>query len=187
MLCALLQPTTSRAQSREYHVDATESRFNFTVDHFGVATVNGSFLSGAGVIFFDPEHPDSMRAELSIDVQSVDTGNGLRDKELRSEDFLDVRRYPTVSFNTTGMADASVGADPGIRMVRGLMTLYGNTMEIEVPVHVRLDPSGRAIRIESDFNLSRKDFDLKFGILMDSLVGDEIRVSVSVVGKLTER
>ena len=184
----------ANAQVQEYTIDPAASVFSFKVEHFGVATVNGTFSSASGRIHYDALQPDSLSAQISIDVESIDTSNSLRDKELRSEDFLDVRRYPTVSFLSLGstldqratVAGGSRLSDSGAvrRLVKGSMTLYGNTREIEIPVELKVSPNGSHVTIYSDFILNRKDFGLKFGILMDSLVGDEIRISVSMVGQL---
>ena len=185
-----LWPAMAFAQVEEFTIDASSSVFSFQVEHFGVATVNGSFSSASGTIYYDDQHPDSMRASLSIDVESINTDNKLRDKELRSEDFLDVKRYPRVSFTSSGSVAVvnNGGSETSAnqqRRVKGLMTMYGQAREMEIPVVIRHKPTTNQLVVESEFVLSRKEFGLKFGFLMDSLVGDEIRVSVSAVGKLT--
>ena len=185
-----LWPAMAVAQVQEFTIDASSSVFSFQVEHFGVVTVNRSFSSASGTIQFDAQHPDSMRASLFVDVESIDTNNSLRDKELRSEDFLDVKRYPRVSFTSSGIVLAASSAGPNVlgnqrKRVQGQMTMYGQTREMEIPFLIRHNPNSDLLVIDAEFVLSRKDFGIKFGFLMDSLVGDEIRVTVSAVGKLT--
>ncbi|NQV73675.1 YceI family protein [bacterium] len=149
-----LWPAMAVAQVQEFTIDASSSVFSFQVEHFGVATVNGSFSSASGTIQFDAQHPDSMRASLFIDVESISTNNKLRDKELKSEDFLDVNRYPRVSFASSGVVLAAKNVGPSAqgnqrRRVQGQMTMYGQTRDMEIPFLIRHSPNTNLLVIEA--------------------------------------
>ncbi|MDA1029053.1 MAG: YceI family protein [Bacteroidetes bacterium] len=181
VLC-LVWPDAVLGQSGEYILDASKSTFSFKVEHFGVATVDGTFSSARGMIKYDPSKPDSMWAQISIDVNSINTDNTFRDKELKSEDFLDAPRYPTVEFLSSGLNQGANKSQS--RSVKGKMTVYGNTREVELPFTLALNSSGTEVTIRSQFVINREDYKLKFGILMDSVVGDEIRITTVLVGKI---
>lgn len=181
VLC-LLWPDAVLGQSREYILDAGKSTFSFKVEHFGVATVDGTFSSARGMIKYDPLKPDSMWAQIAIDVNSINTDNTLRDRELKSEDFLDALHYPTVEFLSSGPSRVAIRSQN--RSVKGKMTVYGNTRDVELPFTLALNSSGTEITIRSQFVIKREDYKLKFGILMDTIVGDEIRITTELVGKI---
>ncbi len=181
LLVFLIVPSLVFGQGREYALEASSSIFSFEVEHFGVATVNGTFAIARGTIVYDSNQPDSMSAQITIDVKSIDTDKALRDKELRSEDFLDTERYPTIEFSSTGIGKARNAGQK--KTVKGKMTVYGTTRDVELPFLLSLDATGNEATIRSEFVLNRKDYKMKFGFLMDSLVGDEIKVSAVIVGK----
>jgi len=181
IVCFLLCPIVAFGQAREYEVVPEASSFEFEIEHFGVATVNGLFSEASGSIQYDSLHPDSISATISIDVNSVDTGNRLRDKELRSEDFLDVRRYPRITFVSSGSGDVEGNEEK--RIIYGRMTVYGTTRETEIPFDARLDSSTQELTIHSTFELNRADYKLDFGLLMNSMIGDVIRVTVTMTAR----
>jgi polyisoprenoid-binding protein YceI len=165
-------------QVREYRVVPEESVFGFEVEHLGVATVDGVFSIAEGSVLYDPARPDSVSARVSVDVSSVDTDNSLRDRELRSEDFLDVRRFPNITFVSTGSRAGQPGGQPTIA---GRMSLYDTTREVEIPFRSSLDSTSGRLTIQSEFELVRSEYNLDFGILMNTMIGDTIQVSVTLV------
>ena len=181
LVCLLIWPGVVFSQAQEYAIDAAKSVFSFDVEHFGVATVHGAFSSASGTIWYDPLKPDSMLAQISIDVKSIDTDNKVRDKELRSEDFLDTDRYPTVEFASNGISLATNTTQR--RIVMGKMKVYGTTRDVELPFTVSLNLEKNELTIRSEFVIKRSDYKLKFGILMDSLVCEEIRISTVMVSQ----
>lgn len=171
----------ANAQMRSYTVDMSASIFSFEVEHFGVMTVKGLFTRGGGTIRFNRLDPRSLYASVFLDVGSVDTKNSRRDRELRSEDFLDAPRYPIISFESSAMVFPNGnGFD---QQVSGRITIYGTTREVTYPVTISLDKSGREITIRSVFSVQRGDFGLDFGFLMNAMIADEVNVVVKLVAR----
>lgn len=180
-LICLGMVVAAHGQNKQYVIDPSTSTFSFEVEHFGVATVKGSFSDTQGTIWYNASSPDSLVAQITIGVASINTDNKLRDKELRSEDFLDVDRYPTVSFSSgkKGVRRTASGL-----MIKGNMKIYGTTQSIEVPFSATHHTSSETMTITTDFTLKRSDYGLSFGILMDALVGEEIKVRVQATARL---
>ena len=167
----------AKAQLSTYVVAIDSSAFQFEVEHFGIATVNGVLSTGSGEVQYSPSFPDSISAQIVLDVSSVDTNNRLRDRELKSEDFLDAGRYPLVQFSSTGTVEDKV--ETSQVFAQGEMTIYGETRQLQLPLDVQ-EGDGVLI-IRSAFSIRRQDFDIDFGILMNSLVSDEIKINVELV------
>ena len=169
------------SQSQTWTVDMDASEFRFTVKHLGVFNVDGRFTEGRGSLVYDALSPDSMKAELVLEVKSVDTDNTLRDKELRGDDFLDSRRYPTIEFVSTAVEASEV--EGFLLQVVGRMKIYGETRDIVIPINLIVDDSGELITITSEFQLHRHDFEMDFGFATDPMIGERVEVSVKLVAR----
>jgi polyisoprenoid-binding protein YceI len=103
----------------------------FIARHMMVTWVRGTFKNVAGSLEFDEDHPADMKVDVSIDADTLHTGEPNRDKHLRSADFLDVERYPTIEFHSTGTEVAGSNE----YAVNGNLTIRGVTRP--VTLHVR--------------------------------------------------
>ena len=110
----------------EWNVDPMHSQADFAVKHMMVSTVHGSFNGLKGTVEYDPAHPQMSKAKLTIDATTLDTRNDMRDKDLKSENFFDVAKYPTITFVSTKVETASQGK----LKITGDMTLHGVTKEV---------------------------------------------------------
>jgi len=171
---------SSAAQTNRYVVDMDSSSFGFQVEHLGFATVNGVFSTGSGLVLYSTAVPDSISARIELDVESINTNNRLRDKELRSEDFLDAGRYPMIKFSSSGTMSQEDAAFPLVS--EGEMVIYGESKQLQLPLNVK--EGNGTLTIRSVFSIRRQDFEIDFGILMNSLVSDEIKISVELVAHL---
>ena len=113
---------------------------------------------------------------------SIDTGNGDRDQHLRSADFFDVQKFPTLTFTS-----AEVKArDANILEVTGDLTMHGVTRRITIPVQVLgtvKTPNGEKAGFEAIFTLNRKDFGISWNRVLDasgSVLSDEVKVTIEV-------
>ncbi|HWQ27752.1 MAG TPA: YceI family protein [Dehalococcoidia bacterium] len=168
--------------STTWTIDKSHTSVEFAVRHMGLATVRGRFRSVDGTVETGPD--GAPRAiEARIDAASIDTGDARRDEHLRSADFLDAQRYPTLVFRSTRIA-AETG---GRYRVDGHLTIRDETRPVSFEVEVTrpvTDPWGylRA-GATARGTLNRKDWGLtwnqalEFGAL---LVGEEIRFAVDV-------
>lgn len=130
---------------------------------------NGKFSRFAGDVVVDPKDPTTAKVRVTIEAASIDTGIGMRDKHLRSSDFLDVQRYPTLKFESRTVEMAGRRAT-----VTGELTIHGVTREIVVPVDVQM--SETALVATGEFVVNRRNY----GINYDSFflpVGNDVRVS----------
>jgi polyisoprenoid-binding protein YceI len=145
------------APSTRWTVDPDESSVEFSVKTFwGLMTVRGRFDR------FDGSYavgPDGTTIELTIDADSLDTGNRTRDKHLRSTDFFHVAAHPQVRFTSTRVHD--VGA--GILHVVGRLEAAGKVVSLEFPATVQ--PAGDGLEVEATTTLDQREFEMSNGTL----------------------
>ena len=167
---------------RTYQIDKAHSEATFQVRHL-LSKVRGRFSDFAGTIQFDEAYPAGSAVEFTIQASSIDTAEADRDKHLRSGDFFDVERFPTLTFKSE-----SVKAHGGGHFdVAGTLTIRGTSKAITIPVTylgTARDPWGRErAAFEAEVTLNRKDFGLNWNAALETggfLVGDEVRVSLSI-------
>jgi polyisoprenoid-binding protein YceI len=156
----VLRPATPPAAADDATPVSRASAVGFTVYVKALFTIKeeGQFTDFDGQVTYDPADPAATRLNLTVYTASVDTRDAGHDEMLRSADFFDVARYPTMHFVTTGV---SVGQD-GHLAVAGDLTIRGITRRLEVPVTIRraLGLDAAATRFETTFEIDRTDFGL---------------------------
>lgn len=175
-------PTTGFAST--WNIDADHSNVGFKVRHLMVSNVKGSFGKVQGVVVVDDKDITKSRVTATIDTTSIDTGVAKRDAHLRSADFLEVEKYPTMTFVSTKVARD--GADK--LKVTGDLTLHGVTrsvvLDVEGPSGEIKDPMGNIRRgASASTKINRKDFGLTWNKAIESggvAVGDEVAISIEV-------
>ena len=171
-------PVVTSAQT--WNVDSQHSSIDFSVKHMGVFTVRGSLGAVSGSAETVEGALNSIN--LTIDVSGISTNNEQRDGHLKSGDFLNVEKYPTIDFKSTAVAKSVDGYS-----VTGDLTISGQTHSITVEAEVVdpvKDPWGntRAGATGSGV-LSRKDWGLTYNSVMDSghvLISDEVKFTFDV-------
>lgn len=166
-----------------YEIDPVHSSIHFTVRHMMVSNVRGEFTKVSGTVKFDPKKPESSTVEAAIDAASLDTRNDQRDGHIKSADFLDVEKFPTLTFRSKKIQASSDGGK-----VTGDLTIRGITREItldvEGPTPEIKDPSGKyRIGASATAKLSRKDFGMTWNALMEAggaVVGDEVKIQIEM-------
>jgi polyisoprenoid-binding protein YceI len=147
-----------------YRIDPAASRVEFTIGKrlFFVMhlMVTGRFTDVEGTISLDEQEPANSRAEVTIGAASVDTRMGKRDKHLRTADFFDVERYPTLTFTSRHIETLDRRA--GHYRVVGDLTVRGVTREVQLDATTYIpaarDGSGRRIKLTLTGPLNRRDF-----------------------------
>jgi polyisoprenoid-binding protein YceI len=119
-----------------FGIAPTHSQLEFSVPFMGLTKVKGTFEDYGAALWFDPRGLASSTVTLVIEAASVHTGNAQRDRHLRSNDFLDVEKYPRIVFVSRSVR--AVGKDRWI--VTGDLTLHGVTQPLEIPFTVRHPP-----------------------------------------------
>ena len=167
-----------------WSVDPTPSSLEFTVRHAMIAKVRGRFTDFTGTLVLDDADPTRSTAQVDVALASVDTGNAQRDEHLRTSDFFEVDRFPTMTFRSTS---AEVRSD-GEYVLRGDLTLHGVTRPVAFDISVNgtaVDPFGNErIGFEGTAVLSRKEWGLTWNAPLEAsagvLVSDKVTVSLDI-------
>jgi polyisoprenoid-binding protein YceI len=163
-------------------IDKSHSEALFAVRHL-ITKVRGHFREFEGEVRFDEAQPGQSSVRFTLQASSIDTNEPTRDAHLRSADFFDVEKYPTITF-----ASRQVTAAAGDRFnVAGVVTIHGVSKEIVLPVQFQgfaKDPWGnQRAGFEAEVTLNRKEFGLNWNAALETggfLVGDEVQVTLSI-------
>ncbi len=178
---ALLVPALALADAAVYKVDPAHSAVGFTVRHF-VSNVPGHFRDFDGMIHYDKEKPTASKVEFTVRAASIDTANGDRDNHLRSPDFFDAEKFPTLSFTSTGVKPV----DADTLEVTGDLTIHGVTKEVTIPVEIlgtMATPRGEKAGFETAFTVNRKDYGVIWNRVLDAggaMLGEDVKVSIAI-------
>ena len=167
-----------------WQIDPDHSSFQFKVRHLTVSNVKGDFGKARGTVTMDDKDITQLKVELIIDAASVNTSHAKRDEHLRSPDFFDVAKYPTLTFVSKKVIKAGMNK----LKVIGNLTIHGTTKDITVdvegPTPEVKDPSGNFRRgATATANINRRDFGLTWNKTLDSgglVVGEEVNIYIEV-------
>ncbi|KQY57556.1 MULTISPECIES: YceI family protein [unclassified Nocardioides] len=168
--------------SGDYTIDASHTYIGFQARHAMVTTVRGAFKEFEGTATIDAANPAASKAELTIAVNSVDTGVADRDGHLASGDFFDVENFPTITFTTT-----KVEADGDDWAVTGDLTIKDVTKPVTVPFEFTgsaQDPFGNVrVGFEGEIAVNRKDWGLSWNAALETggvLVSEKVKLKFDV-------
>jgi polyisoprenoid-binding protein YceI len=180
-LAALLAASPALG-AETFVIDKGHSEVGFQIRHM-MSKVRGRFNEFEGRIVVDRAKPEASSVELTIQAASIDTANANRDKDLRSADFFDVEKYPTITFKSTRITPK--GKDT--YDVTGTLTMRGVAKEVTLPVSflgfMKNQRGVEAAGFEAAVTLNRKDFGIVWNRALDTggvLLGDEVYVSVNL-------
>ncbi len=175
----LASPLALHAQLSTWTIDPAHSGIEFQIRHLGVANVRGSFSKVTGTIQLDEKDVTHSAVEATIDATTVNTNDEKRDAHLKSADFFDVAKYPTMSFKSTGFSRVN----DKLQMT-GNLTLGGQTKPVTLDVDGPAAPQkGMGGKTVSGFSatgtLSRKDFNFgqKYG---SPMLGDDVKFTIDI-------
>lgn len=166
-----------------YVPDASHSRIGFVARHAMVTKVRGQFTEYSGSGHFDAEDPTNSTLELTIQADSIDTGNADRDAHLRSNDFFDMETHPTLTFTSTAVEKVQ----EDVYKVTGDLTVRGVTKPVEVEFEytgAAVDPFGNTrIGLEGRTTINRRDFGLNWNAALDTggvLVSEKVTLEFDI-------
>ncbi len=167
-----------------YQIDPQHAGAHFKVRHMMISNVKGEFSHVTGSVEFDPSNPAACQVEASIDAATVSTREPDRDKHLKSADFLNVNRYPAITFRSTKVVSAGKDAYE----VAGELTIRGVTCEVTLHVDSvtpEIKDSDGLLRrgASAATRIERKDFGLTWNAVLESggfVVGDEVEITIDV-------
>lgn len=169
--------------TKTYQIDPSHSSAGFSVKHMMIAKVHGGFEKIRGSFNYNPDDLSKSSVEVEIEANSINTREPQRDAHLKSADFFDVEKYPTLSFRSTRFDESSDGL-----YVTGDLTIHGVTLpvrlDMERPSEEVKDPWGNLkIGVSGKTKIKRKDFGLTWNSALEAggvLVGDEIAINLEI-------
>lgn len=162
-------------------VDKGHSTATFKIRHF-TANVVGQFRTFEGTINMDRANPAKSSVEFTIQSASIDTGSENRDKHLRSADFFDVEKFPTITFKSTAVAAKGKDAYD----VTGDLTMHGVTKRVTLPVTFGgflKTKRGEKAGFEIETTLNRKDYEITWNRALDEggfMLSDDVKISINL-------
>lgn len=181
LLAALALTARAQAAPQTYEIDPVHSRVDFLIRHM-FSKVSGGFTKFQGQIIYDPAAPAASSVKAEIDAASINTANERRDGHLKSPDFFDAAKYPTITF-TSGKI--TPGTDGKLK-VEGTLSMHGVTKPVTLDAAFLgsgpdLDGAPRA-GFEATLKLDRKDFGVVWNKTLDqgTLLGDEVSINLQI-------
>ena len=163
-----------------WQFDPFHTQVEFSARHLGMMTVRGHFTEVNATGTIDPDNPTASSFDVTIQAASIRTHHEIRDNDLRSPNFLETDKYPTITFKSTSIEPA--GQDR--YTMTGDLTIKGNTQPVTLNV-VRYgefnDPMmGHRIAYSAEGKINRKDYGLTFNMLLDGkwVVSDEVQIQI---------
>lgn len=166
------------AQVETWQLDPPHSAAQFAVRHMGISTVRGAFTKLSGTLQYDSADKTKSSLDVTIDASSIDTRVEMRDKDLRSDHYFDVQKYPNITFKSKRVETT----EPGKLKVTGDLTIHGVTKEVTLdvdgPSEAMKDPRGKwHMGASATTTIKRSDFGMTTG---QGMVGDEINITIDV-------
>src|SRR5271167_4585905 len=175
----LFTGASALAQSTTWTIDTNHAETNFKIRHMGVSEVRGSISGVTGTIVWDEKNPGKSSVEATIDVNTVSTNNANRDKDLKSDHYFNVEKFPTMTFKSTSVS--RVGSK---LQVVGDLTLAGVTksvtLDVDGPTAPQKGMGGKmVIGLSATGMVKRSDFN--FAPKMPTMaLGDEVQITIDV-------
>ena len=182
-MSALATPQTATATTT-WNIDPAHSVAEFKVKHMMISNVKGQFAKVSGVLTLDESDLTNSRVETLIEAASLETRDAQRDTHLKSADFFDVEKFPTLTFKSTRI---NLVRD-GELAVEGNLTIRGVARKVlfsvEGPPPPAKDPWGNTrVAVSATTKINRKDFGLTWNAALETggiLVGDEVIITLDV-------
>ena len=174
--------TTQLSERTSYAIDPAHTAVEFVARHLMITKVRGRFGSVAGTIEFEPGSDVPRSVQATVDATSIDTREAQRDAHLKSSDFFEADKFPTLQFASTrieGKADDFT--------IYGNLTIRGITREVALKAEFEgrtADPwGGQRVGFSASTTIDRKDFGLTWNAALETggvMVGDQVRIELEV-------
>jgi polyisoprenoid-binding protein YceI len=175
---ALALCASAFAQVKTWSIDPNHSAAQFSVRHMGISTVRGAFTKVSGTVSYDAADVSKTAIDVSIDANSVDTRVERRDNDLRSPNFFDVAKYPTLTFKSEHVEAAGTGK----LKITGDLTIHGVTKEVVLdvdgPTAPVTDPKGNShMGASASTKINRTDYGVNGA---STVVGNDVPITLDV-------
>lgn len=183
-IIALVLALPSAVPAGTWQLDSAHTGVQFKVRHLMVSYVRGDFEKVSGKIVYDEQDVSKSSADITIDAASINTRVAKRDKHLRSPDFLDVEKHPSITFRSKKVEEAGDGK---LKMT-GDLTIRGASKEVvldvEGPTPPIKDLQGKTrVGGVASTRINRKDFGLTWNKALETggvVVGDEVEITIDI-------
>jgi len=184
LLTALLVATPILVQGATWDLDVDHSNLQFKVKHLMITNVKGKFNSFAGTLTTDGDDLSTGKLDVTIQTATLNTDNQQRDDHLRSPDFFDAARYPTITFVSKNF----VTEGDQVKQIVGDLTIHGVTREVVLEVEeqspIVTGPWGKTRRgATATTTVDRFDYGLQWNKLMETggvVVGNDVKITLEV-------
>ncbi|MCA1562071.1 MAG: YceI family protein [Acidobacteria bacterium] len=176
------RPPEAPLGPNQWRIDGNHSAAHFSVRHLTVSTVRGQLGRISGTVEYDGKDISTVKADVAIDVNSIDTHNENRDKHLRTADFFDAATHPTITFKSKRAEPATAGR---FKLI-GDLTIRGTTKEVvldvEGPSPVTKTQRGIASGATATTKINRLEYGLKWNNMIEAgpVVSDEVTVTIDL-------
>jgi polyisoprenoid-binding protein YceI len=172
------------AATSTWQIDPAHTAAGFAVKHLMISTVRGQFKGITGTVTWDDQDVSKSSVDVTIDANTVDTSEPNRDKDLKSDKFFDVAKYPTITFKSRKVEAVSAGKVK----ITGDLTIHGVTKEavldVEGPTPPVKDPWGNTrVAASASTKVNRQDYGVKWNANMDGggvVVGDDVNITIDL-------
>ena len=182
LFAVLLVASAASADTAEWAIDSSHSHVGFSISHLVVSSVSGRFKDVTGKVMLDEADLTKSTVDLTIKVDSIDTDEAKRDEHLKSPDFFDTKKFPTMTFHATKIVKGGKGykvtGDLKIRDVSKSVTLDG-TLSNAIK-----SPWGKMVRgAKFEGKIKRGDFGLKWNKALEAggvVVGEDVSLDIAL-------
>lgn len=173
----------STAFAAEYQIDTAHSNAQFSVRHMMVANVKGDFNKLTGTVIYDPKNLAASSIDAVVDISTVNTRDEKRDGHLKSPDFFDAAKFPTMTFKSK-----SIARNGKTLTIKGDLTIRGISKEVvftvDGPTDEIKDPYGMTrFGASATAKVNRKDWGLNWNAALETggvVVGDEVTITLDI-------
>jgi polyisoprenoid-binding protein YceI len=166
-----------------YKIDPAHSSAQFVVRHMMITNVRGGFGNVQGTVVYDPENPGATTVDVTIDAATLNTGDATRDTHVKSAEFLEIEKYPTITFKSK-----SVTQDGDGLRVKGDLTIHGVSKEVELdvegPTGEQKDPWGNVrVGASASTKIKRTHYGLTWNAALETggvMLGDDVKIELDV-------
>ncbi len=177
---SLLAAAPAFAAPTTWDIDSAHSAVTFTIKHLAVSTVRGEFGKVTGTVSLDGTDVKTAKVEATVDASTINTREPKRDAHLKSPDFFDVAKYPTLTFKSTGIVAGAGGAFK----LSGELTVHGVTKPVTFDVQA-LSPETKTpfgttiIATSATGKINRQDFGVTGG-KASMMVSNDVNITLDL-------
>lgn len=165
----------------EYKIDPVHSTVGFNVKHMMVSTVHGRFNDFSGQIVYDDKDVSKSSVKVTIKAASINTDNGPRDTDLRGTNFLDVEKFPEITFQSKSVEKKSDGY-----VAHGTLTIHGVAKDVDLPFTLSgplSTPRGKVMGADAGLTINRMDYGVSWSRALDGggvVVSNDVKIELNV-------